>query len=196
MVWGWFKCITFTVHFIILCCCSATKSCLTLCWPHGLQHARLPCPSPSPKVCPNSSPLHRWCHPAFSFPNALSSSYPQSFPASVTFLMSRLFTLGDQNTRASALASVLPMSIQGWFPLRLTGLILLSKGLSLVFSSTTIQRHHYFGTLPCTLEETPDGCHRDPLEVTVPQREKAVLDVESLKLTSAHSFFFLIILFF
>ena len=165
-------------------------------WPYGLQHARLPCPSPSPKVCPNSSPLHWWCHPAFSSSDALSSSYAQSFPASVTFPMSWLFTLGDQNTRASATASVLPMSIQGWFPLRLTGSIsLLSKGLSGVFSSTIVGRHHYFGTLPCTLEATPDGCHRDPFEVTVPQREKAVLgDVECLELTSTHWFFMMVIL--
>ena len=162
----------------------------------GLQHTRPPPPSSSPRVCPSSCPLDQWRRPAISSSDALSSSYPQSFPASVTFLKSRLFTLGDQNTRASALELVLPVNIQGWSPLRLTGLILLSKGLSLVFSSTTVQRHHYSGTLPCALEATPDGCHRDPLEVTVPQREKAVLDVESLELTSAHSFFKKIILFF
>ena len=85
--------------------------------PHGLQHATPSCPWPSPKVCPSSCPLHRWCHPAISFSDALFSSYPQSFPASRTFKMSQLFSLGDQNTSPSA--SVLPMSIQGWFPLRL-----------------------------------------------------------------------------
>jgi len=102
--------------------------------PHGLQHARPSCPSPSPKVCPSSCPWHRWCHPAISFSDALFSSYPQSFPASGTFKMSQLFSLGDQNTSPSA--SVLPMNIQGWFPLRLTGLISLqSKRLSGVFSA-------------------------------------------------------------
>ena len=97
--------------------------------PHGLQHARPPCPCPSPKVCPNSCPLHRWCHPTISFSDALFSFCLQSFPASGTFPMSWLFTSDDQNTGASASASVLPMSIQGWFPLRLTDLISwLSKG--------------------------------------------------------------------
>ena len=90
---------------------------------HGLQHARPPCPSPSSEVCPSSCPLHQWCHPAFSSFNTLFSFFPQSFPASGTFPVSWLFTSGDQNTGASASASVLPMSIQGLFPLRLTGLI-------------------------------------------------------------------------
>ena len=106
--------------------------------PHGLQHARPSCPSPSPKVCPSSCPWHRWCHPAISFSDALFSSYPQSFPASGSFPMSRLFASGDQSigASASASASVLPMNIQGWFPLRLTGLISLqSKRLSGVFSA-------------------------------------------------------------
>ena len=106
-------------------------------WPHGLQHARLPCPSPSPEVHPSSCPLLWWCHPANSFSNALFSFCPQSFPASETFRMSQLFASDNQNTGVSALASIFPMSIQGWFPLRLTGLILLlSKGLSGVFCST------------------------------------------------------------
>ena len=85
-------------------------------WSHGLQHTRPPYPSPSPKVCPSSSPLRQWCHPAISSSDALFFC-PQSFPASGTFPMSRLFTLGDQNTGASA--SVLPLSIQSWFPFRL-----------------------------------------------------------------------------
>ena len=115
--------------------------------PYKLQHARPPCALPSPKVCPSSCPLHRWCHPAISFSDALFSSYPQSFPASGTFKMSQLFSLGDQNTSPSA--SVLPMNIQGWFPLRLTGLIsLLSKGLSRVFSDTIVWGHQFFGILP------------------------------------------------
>ena len=103
-------------------------------WPHGLQHARSPCPSPSPGVCPSS--LHQWCHPAILSSNTLFSFCPQSFPVSGTFPMSHLLASGDQNTGASASASVLPVNIQGWYPLRLTGL--LSKGLSGVFSSTTV----------------------------------------------------------
>ena len=115
--------------------------------PYGLRHARPPCPSPSPWVCPSSFPLCQWCPLAISSSDALFSFCPQSFPASGTFPMSWLFTSGDQNTSASA--SVLPMSIQGWFPLRLTGLIFtLSKGLSGVSSSTTVQRHQFSGALP------------------------------------------------
>ena len=116
--------------------------------PHGLQHARPSCPSPSPKVCPSSCPWHRWCHPAISFSDALFSSYPQSFPESGTFPVSQLFASDDQNTGATTSASVVPMSIQAWFPLKSIGLIsLLSKGLSGIFSSTTIQRHQFFGIL-------------------------------------------------
>ena len=119
-------------------------------WPHGLQHIRPPCPSPSPGVCPSSSSLHQWCHPAFSSSDALFSFCPQSFPASGTFPMSQLFVSDDQNTEASGSAAILPMSIQGWFPLRLTVLISLpSKGLTGVFS-TTIQRHQFFGVF-CVL---------------------------------------------
>ena len=118
---------------------SVTQSRLTLCNPRGPQHARLPCPSPSPEVCPKSCPLHRWCHPAISSSDALFSFFPQSYPVSGTFPRSQLFTSDDWNTGVSASAPVLPKSIQNWFPLRLTGLIcLLSKGLSGVFSSTAI----------------------------------------------------------
>ena len=85
--------------------------------------AKAPCSFPSPRVCPSSCPLHQWCHPAISSSDALFSFCPQSFPASRTFPMNQLFTSGDQNTGASSSASVLPMSIQGWFPLRLTNLI-------------------------------------------------------------------------
>ena len=100
--------------------------------PHGLQHARPPCPSPSTKVCPGSCPFHSWCFPAISSSDTLFSSCPHSFPAAGIFLINQLFTSDDQNTGPSASASLLPTSIQGWFPLRLTGLIsLLSKGLSL-----------------------------------------------------------------
>ena len=115
---------------------------------HGLQHARLPCPSPSPRVCSNSCPLSWWCHPTI-----LSSVTPfycfQSFPVSGSFLVSWLFALGGQSIGASALASVLPMNIHGWFPSVSTGLItLMSKGLSRVFSNTTVQKHQFFSTQP------------------------------------------------
>ena len=110
--------------------------------PHGLQHAMLPCPSLSPEVHPSSCPLHQWCHPAISFSDALFSFCLQSFPASRTFPMSQLFISDDQNTGVSALASVLPMSIQFCCSLRLRGLIsLLCNGLSRGFSSTTVERH-------------------------------------------------------
>ena len=108
--------------------------------PHGLQHSRPPCPSPSPKLCPSSCPLPQWCHPAIWSSDALFSFCPQSFPESGTFPISQLFASDDQNIGASA--SVLLMSIQGSFPLILTGLIsLLSKGLWGVFPSTTVQRN-------------------------------------------------------
>ena len=106
------------------------------------------CPSPSPEDCPRSRPLKRWCHPAISSSDALFFC-SKSFPASGTFSMIQLFASVDQNTGASASASIIPMSIQGWFPLRLTGLIsLLSNGFSRVFSSTTVWRHQFFGPLP------------------------------------------------
>ena len=113
-------------------------------WPHGLQHARLPCPSPSPGVGSNSCPLSQWCRPTISSSASPFSSCPQSFPASGSFPMSQLFTSGGQSIGASALASVLPINIQVWFPLGLTYLILLSKGLSRVFSSTTAWKHQFF----------------------------------------------------
>ena len=118
--------------------------------PHGLQHAQLPCLSLSLWVCSNSCLLSLWCHPAISVAIktvAPLSSCPQSFPASGSFPMSWLFASGSQSI--GAIASVLPMNIQGWFPLQLTGLIsLLSKGLSRVFSSTTIWKHQFFGAWP------------------------------------------------
>ena len=115
---------------------------------HG-QRSLVGCRPWGLEVCPSSCPLHQWCHPAISSSDALFAFCPQSLPASGTFPVSWLFTSDDQNTGASASASVFPMSIQGWFPLRLTGLIsLLSKGLSRVFSSTTVWRHQFFGILP------------------------------------------------
>ena len=107
--------------------------------PHRLHYARPPCPSTSPRVCPNSYSLHWWCYTAISSSDALFSFCPQSFPAPGTFPMSCLIASDDQNTGALNSASVLPVIIQGWSPLILTGLIsLLSKGLSRVFSSTTV----------------------------------------------------------
>ena len=119
-------------------------------WPPGLQHAKPPSLYPFPEVCLSLCPLHWWHHPAISSSDTLFFC-PQYFPASRTFPVSWLFTSGDQNTEASAStsASVFSISIQGWFCFRLTGLIsLLSKGLSEVFSSITVQRNQFFGALP------------------------------------------------
>ena len=116
--------------------------------PHGLQHTRPLCPSPSLGVCPSSRSLHWWWRPAI-LPSDTLFFCPQSFPASGTFSVNQLFASNDQNTETSASASVLPMSVQCWSPLRLTDLIsLLSRGLSGVFSSITVQRHQFFGILP------------------------------------------------
>ena len=112
-------------------------------WPHGLQHVRLLCPSPSPRVCSNSCPLSRWCHPTISSSVTLFSC-PRSFPASGSFQMSQLFSSGGQSIGPSASALLLPMNIQGWFSLGQTGLISLqSKGLSRVFSNTTVQKYQF-----------------------------------------------------
>ena len=117
--------------------------------PHGLQHARPPCPSPPARVYSNSCPLSRWCHPTISSSVIPFSSCLQSFPASGSFPMSQFFASGSQSTGASASTSVLPMNIQDWFPLGWTGWIsLLSKGLSRVFSNTTVQKHQFFGAQP------------------------------------------------
>ena len=115
-------------------------------WPHKLQHARPPCPSPTPGVYSNSCPSSRWCHPAISSSVVPFSSCPQSLPASGSFPMSQLFTWDGQSTGVSALASVLPMNTQYWSPLEWTGWISLqSKGFSRVFSNTTVQKHQFFG---------------------------------------------------
>ena len=109
---------------------------------HGLKHARLPCPTATPRACSNSCPLSRWCHPTISSSAVLFSSYLQSFLASGYFPMSQFFTSGDQSIRDPASALVLLINIQDWFPLGLTGWISLqSKGLLRVFSNTTVQRH-------------------------------------------------------
>ena len=114
--------------------------------PHEPQHARTPCPSPTPGVHPNPCPLSRWYHPTISSSVIPFSSCPQSFPASGTFPMSQIFTSGSQNIGVSASASVLPMNTQDWSPLGWTGWISLqSRGLSNVFSNTTVQKHQFFG---------------------------------------------------
>ena len=113
--------------------------------PHGLQHSRLPSPSPSPGVCSNSCSLSQWCHPTISS-SVIPFSCPQSFPASGSFPMSQFLESDAQSIGVSASASVLSMNIQDWFPLGLTGLIfLLSKGFSRVLSNTTVQKHQLFG---------------------------------------------------
>ena len=116
-------------------------------WPHGLQHTRLLCPSPTPGAGSNSCSWSWWCHPTISSSVIPFSSSLQFFPASGSFAMSQFFTSGGQSTGVSASASVLPMNIQDWFPLGWTGRISLrSKGLSRVFFSTTVQNHQFFGT--------------------------------------------------
>ena len=117
--------------------------------PHGLQHARPSCPSPTPGVYPNSCPLSRWCHPTISSSVIPFFSCPQSFPGSGSFQMSQLFASGGQSIGVSASTSVLPMNTQDWFLLGWTGWISLqSKGLSGVFSNTTVQKHQFFGAQP------------------------------------------------
>ena len=155
------KCETHTKKGLLLFSCSVVSSSLQ---PHRLQHIGLPCPSLSPGVCSDSCLLSQRCHPI------ISSSYvpffycPQYFPASVSFPVNRLFTSGDQSIGTSASASVLPKNIQGWFPLGLTDLISLqSKGLSRVFSSTTVWKHQFFGAQPsvwnCTKTTTLTSMH-------------------------------------
>ena len=116
-------------------------------WPHGLQHTTPPCPSPTPGIYSNSCPSSRWCHPAISSSVIPFSSCPQSLPASESFPMSQLFTWCGQSIGVSPLASVLPVNTQGWSPLEWAGWISLqSKGLSRVFSNTTVQKHQFFGS--------------------------------------------------
>ena len=113
-------------------------------WPHGPQHARPPCSSPTPGLHPNSCPLSRWCHPSISS-SVIPFSCRQSFPASGSFQMTQLFVSGGQNIGVSVSTSVLPMNTQDWSPLGWTGWISLqSKGLSRVFSNTTVQKHQFF----------------------------------------------------
>ena len=125
-------------------------------WSHELQHARIPCPSPTPGVYPDSCPLSRCCHPTISFSVIPFSSCLQSFPASGSFLITQFFASGGQSVGASASASVLPVNIQGWFPYGLTGLISLqSNGLSSVFSNTTFQKCQPWNMLRSWLSGIP-----------------------------------------
>ena len=124
---------------------SVARSCLTL-RPHEPQHARPPCPSPTPGVYPNPCPLSQWWHPTISSSVVPFSSQLQSFPASGSFQMSQLFASDGQSTGVSASISVLPMNTQDWSPLGWTGWISLqSKGLLRVFSNITVQKHQFFG---------------------------------------------------
>ena len=132
-------------------------------WPHGLQRTGLPCPSPTPRVYSNSCTLSQWCHPTISSSVIPYSSRLQSFPASGSFPMSQMFASCCQSIGVSASASVLPMNSQDWFPLGWTGWISLqSKGLSRVFSNTTVQKHQFFGA---QLSSQPNShIHTWPLE--------------------------------
>ena len=141
--------------------------------PYGLQHARLPCPSPNPGAYSNSCPSIRWCHPIISSSVMPSSSRLQSFPASESFPMSPFFISGGQSFGVSASASVLPMYIQDWFPLGLTDWISLqSKGLSRVFSNTTVQKLNY---LVLSFLYSPTHIHTWLLEKPYPWPDGSLL---------------------
>ena len=137
-MWVWFSSVQFSL--------SVMSDSL---WPHGLQHARSPCLSPTPGVYSNSCPLSRWCHPTILSSVIPFSSHLQSFPPSESLQMSQLFASGGQSIGVSALTSVLPMNTQDWSPLGwISWISLQSKGLSRVFSNTTVQKHQFFGTQP------------------------------------------------
>ena len=136
-----------TSHSFIHQFSSVVQLCPTLCNPNGLQHARLSCLPPTPRSCSNSCPSSWWCHPTISSTVTRFSSCPQSFPASESFPVSQFFASGGQRTEISPSALVLPINIQDWFPLGLSGWISLqSKRLSRVFSNTTVQKHQFFDT--------------------------------------------------
>ena len=129
-------------HSSVQFSCSVVSDSL---WPHEPQHATTPCPSPTPGVYPNPYPLSRWCHPTTSSSVVPFSSCPQSFPASGSFPVSQLFLSGGQSIGVSASASALPVNTQDWYPLGWTSWnSLQSKGLSRVFSNTTVQKHQFF----------------------------------------------------
>ena len=132
-------------------------------WPHESQHARPPCPSPTPGVHSDSRPSSQWCHPTMLSSVVPFSSGPQSLPASESYPMSQLFTWGGQSTGVSALASFLPKKSQGWSASEWTGWISLqSKGLSRVFSNTTVQKHQFFSAQPSS--QSNSHIHTWPLE--------------------------------
>ena len=142
VLWVFYHCIFIFINFS----CSVMSDSLQ---PHESQHARPPCPSPTPKVHSDSCPSSQWCHPAISSSVILFSSCPHSFQASESFPMSQLFPWGGQSTGVSSLASFLPKESQGWSPSEWTGWISLqSKGLSRVFSNITVQKHQFFGAQP------------------------------------------------
>ena len=148
--------------------------------PHELHNSRLPCPSLSPGVYSNSCPLSQWFHPIISSSVIPFSSCLQSFLASVSFPMSWLFASSGQSIGASASASVLPVNIQGWFPLGLSGLIfLLSKGLSRAFFSTTIQKHKFFSALSLLYGPTLTTIH-DYWKQKQKQKQKHSFDCTNL----------------
>ena len=143
-------------------------------WPHESQHARPPCPSPTPRVHSDSCPSSQWCHPAISFSVVPFSSCVQSLPASESFPMSQCFTWGGQSIGVSASASVLPMNTQDWSPLGWTGWISLqSKRLSKVFAKTTVQKHQFFGTHLSS--QSNSHIHTWPLEKTQPWLDRPFL---------------------
>ena len=131
--------------------------------PHESQHASPPCPSPTPGIHSDSCPSSQWCHPAIPSSVVPFSSCSQSLPASKSFPMSQLFTWGGQSTGVSALASFLPKKSQGWSPSEWAGWISLqSKGLSRVFSNTTVQKHQFFGAQPSS--QSNSNTHTWPQE--------------------------------
>ena len=142
--------------------------------PHESQHARPPCPSPTPGLHPNSCPLSQWCHPATSSSIVPFSSCPQPLPASGSFPMSQLFTSGGQSIGVSASASVLPVNTQDWSPLGWTGWISLqSKGLARVFSNTIVQKHPFFGAQLSS--QSNSHIHTWPLEKPQPWLDEPLL---------------------
>ena len=147
---SWWIYTTQRVNYLIISSIQFSRSAVSdSLQPLGLQHARPPCPSPTPRVYSNSCPLSWWCHPTILSSVIPFSSCSQSSPASGSFQMSQFFAWGSQSIGVSASASILPMNIQDWSPLGWTGWISLqSKGLSRVFSNTTVQKHQFFGTQP------------------------------------------------
>ena len=151
---------THTMEYSVQFSCSVVSDSLR---PHESQHARPPCPSPTPRVYSDFCPSSRWCHPAISFSVVPFSSCPQSLPASESFPMSQFFAWGGQSTGVSALASFLPKKSQDWSPSEWTGWISLqSKGLSRVFSNIAVQKHQFFGAQPSS--QSNSHIHTWPLE--------------------------------